>query len=226
MRSSPALAPDQLLLEAGDQPARPELEQLVAAVAAFERLAVDAADVVDHHVVAVLGRALHGLERREPVAQAARSRRRSAPRRPGARAGRPRGPCTRRAWRAGRTPISIENCERLPLGRQLAGTSSSGSPTGAIPALVDRVRVPAPERAPQRLVEDRLAAEPADHDRRRHLALAEAGHAHLAAELARGLLDAALDLLGRDLRLDAHARLGQLGDACLDAGGHGDRARR
>ena len=51
----------------------------------------------------------------------------------------------------------------------------------------------------------RLAAEAADDDRRRHLALAEAGDAHLAAELAGGLLDSALDLIGGDLGVHAHA---------------------
>ena len=43
MRSSPARGAQQLLLEARDQPARAELEQLVAALAALERLAVDRA---------------------------------------------------------------------------------------------------------------------------------------------------------------------------------------
>ncbi len=41
-----------------------------------------------------------------------------------------------------------------------------------------------------------------------------------ATELARGLLDAALDLLGGDLGLDAHARLGKLGDGGGDGVGH------
>ena len=85
-----------------------------------------------------------------------------------------------------------------------------------MPALVDRVDVPAAERAAQRLVEHRLAPEPADHHRRRDLALAEAVDPQLAAELAGGLLNAALDLVGRDLGVDAHARLRKLCDSCLD----------
>ena len=116
--------------------------------------------------------------------------------------------------------------ERLPFGGKLVRDVELGLSDGRDPGAVDRVGVPAPERAPDGLVEDRLAAEPTDHDRRRHLALAESRDAHLAAELARGLLDAPLDLLGRDFRLDAHARLGQLRDVGFDAAGHGDRARR
>ena len=61
---------DELLLEAGDQPARAELEQLVAALAAVERHAVELAEVVHHDVVAELGGALDGLERGQAVAQA------------------------------------------------------------------------------------------------------------------------------------------------------------
>ena len=80
---------------------------------------------------------------------------------------------------------------------------------------VDGVDVPLAERRAQRLVEDRLAAETSDHDRGRNLALAESGDAHLATELAGSLLEAALNLLGRNLGIDAHARLGQFGDIRL-----------
>jgi hypothetical protein len=80
---------------------------------------------------------------------------------------------------------------------------------------VDGLDVPAPERGAHGLVQDTLAADAADDDRRRHLALAEPRDAQVLAERARGLLDAALDLLGRDLRLDADAGLGKLGDGRL-----------
>jgi hypothetical protein len=53
------LAPDQLLLEAGDELARAQHQFHVGGRAALEGLAVHAADEVDHHLVAVLG--LHGL---------------------------------------------------------------------------------------------------------------------------------------------------------------------
>ena len=210
----------ELVLEAGHEPARAELEQLIAPGAALELLAVDAADVVDHDVVARLRGALDGVERRQPVAQPVDLL------------------VDLRIVDMGLAPADLEalvlaelrdradadldrELERLPFGGQLVRDIELGLADRRDPGAVDRVRVPAPERAPDGLVEHRLAAEPADHDRRRHLALAKPGHAHLAAELARGLLDAPLDLLGSDLRLDAHARLGQLGDVCLDAIGHG-----
>ena len=212
----------QLLLEPGHEPARPELEQLIAAGAALELLSADGSDVVHDDVVAVLGRALHGVERRHPVAQPFDL-------------GVDLGVLDLRL-----APADLEalvfaelgggphadldrELERLALGRQLVRDVQLGLTHGRDAGLVDRVRVPPSESAPERLVEDGVAAEPTDHYRRRDLALAEAGDPHLAAELARGLLDAALDLLGRDLRLDAYARFGKLGDACLDAGGHSDR---
>ena len=69
----------------------------------------------------------------------------------------------------------------------------------------------------ERLVEHRLAPEPADHDRRGDLAPAEPGDLHLAPEIARGLRDAPLNLFGRHHGFEPDARLGELGDVCLDA---------
>ena len=209
----------ELLLESRHQPARAELDQLIAPGASLELRSTDGAHVVDHHVVAVLGRALHGVERRQPVAQpvdllvdlgivdlrlAAADLESLVLAEPGRRA---------------HADLDRER-QRLALLRQVADVEL-GLADRRDAGAVDRVRVPAPERAANRLVEDRVAAQPADHDRRRHLALAEAGYAHLAAELARGLLDAPLDLLGSDFGLDADARLGQLGDAGLDGVSHG-----
>ena len=214
----------QLLLESGHEPARAELHELIAAGASLKFLSVDGAHVVDHRVVAVRGGALHRVERRQPVAQpvdllvdlgildlrlAAADLESLVLAELGGRA----------------DPDLDRERQRLPLLGHVAHVELGLAYRGD-PGAVDRVRVPAPERAPDRLVEDRVAAEPADHHRGRNLALAESGYAHLAAELARGLLDAPLDLLGGDFRLDAHARLGQLGDAGLDAVGHGGRARR
>ena len=112
--------------------------------------------------------------------------------------------------------------QRLAVSRQVAdvevGVAHRADARG-----VDRVDVPAAERAAQRLVQHRLATEPADHHWRRHLSLAEAGDAHLAAELASRILDAALDLFGRHLGLDAHARFGELGDVGLDGRHDGRR---
>ncbi len=76
---------------------------------------------------------------------------------------------------------------------------------GAIPAPSMASTYQRAERVAQRLVEDRLAAQLPDDDRRRHLALAKARDAQLAAELASGLQEAALNLLGGHLGLHAHA---------------------
>ena len=94
--------------------------------------------------------------------------------------------------------------QRLALAGQVADVEVGLADRGDA-GPVDRVDVPAAQRAAQRLVEHRLAAELADHDGRRNLALAKAGNAQLAAELAGGLLDAALDFVGGHLGLHAHA---------------------
>src|SRR3712207_9138143 len=52
--------------------------------------------------------------------------------------------------------------------------------------VVDRALVPAGQRGAHGFVEDGLAAELADDHRRRDLALAKAGDAHLATELGGG----------------------------------------
>ena len=62
------------------------------------------------------------------------------------------------------------------------------------------------------LVEDGVAPDALDDDGGRDLALAEARDAQVAPELAGGAVERALDLGGGHLRLDADARLGQLGD--------------
>jgi hypothetical protein len=70
---------------------------------------------------------------------------------------------------------------------------------------VDRGRVPGADRVAHRLVEHGVAAHALHDDGRGRLAGAEPGHAQPATEAARGLLDAALDLLGGHFRLHAHA---------------------
>ena len=205
----------QLLLEAREQPSRPELEQLIAGLAALERR---------RRRRGRCSRRPGGRRSRPagPRSRASRSGRaaprargRSSRRRRWARAVRPRVPCTRPAGRAdGRRSRSRTPAAALPAGR--SPTFRSGSPIGEIPASSIASTYQLPSALAQRLVEHRLAAEAADHDGRRNLALAEAGHAHLAPELARGLLHAALDFLGRDLGLDPNSRLRQFGDAGLD----------
>jgi hypothetical protein len=85
---------------------------------------------------------------------------------------------------------------------------------------VDGRRVPAADRVAHRLVEDRLAAHPLHDNRRRRLAGPEAGDADALPEALGRLRHAPLDLLGRHLRLHAHARLGELCDSGLYLGGH------
>ena len=76
------------------------------------------------------------------------------------------------------------------------------------------------ERVSDGFLEHRLAPDALQHQRRGHLALAKTRQLQLAPELARALLDAALDLAGRHLHLHAHARLGELGDGGLQGRGH------
>ena len=110
VRVSPALAPEQALLEAGDQVAGAELDELVAALAARERLRA---------------RLAVGCVRR---AASRRSRRpRSRPRRPGAR---------RSRRRARRSRIASISCVDLLVGdRRLAARPTSRplySPSSAL----------------------------------------------------------------------------------------------
>ena len=112
---------------------------------------------------------------------AARPRPRPPRRRSRARACRPPAPCTRPAWRSGRTPISIENVSGWPWPGS-SPMSSSGSPTGTIAAASIAAEYQDADRVAHRLVEHGVAADPLDHDRRGRLAGAEAGDAQVAAE--------------------------------------------
>ena len=123
----------ELLLEAGDEPPGPELDELVAPLAALERDVVDRALVVHDDEVAVLGRLLEGLQAREALAQRldlAVDRRR---RRPVASRLPTSTPLYSPSSAFGRTPISIENVSGSP-SPGMSPTFSSGSPTGAMPA--------------------------------------------------------------------------------------------
>ena len=175
--------------------------------------------VVDHDVVAVRCRALDGLECGEAVAQ------------------RLEFPVDRRVVDMRLAASDLETLvgtergdgahsdldrerQRLALGGQIADVEL-GLADGHDPGAVDCVDVPAAERAAKRFVEHRLAAEAADHHRWRDLPLAESRDSHLPPELARCLLEAALNLLRGHLRVDADARFRKLGDACLDRRGRG-----
>src|SRR4051794_6234729 len=208
----------ELLLEAGDEAARPELDELVGALAAGEGLTVDRAVVVHDDEVALRGGAVGRVELGEALAELLDL---GVDRLVGdlglaaadldALVGAERG---RRAH---------PDLDREDQGLALAGQGRHvdlGVTHRDDARGVDRVGVPAPERLAHGLVEDGVAADAPDDHRRGHLAPAEARHAELAAEGARGLLDALLHLGGGDLRLDAHARLGKLGDGGLDVVRH------
>ena len=122
------------------------------------------------------GGAVHGLQAREALAQPIELGLR--PRRPGPppRPCPPRAPCTRRASPRAGPPTSIENESSSPASGS-DGTFSSGSPTGRDPGVQERPLVPLRERVAKRLLQHGLAADPLDHELRRDLALAKAGHA-------------------------------------------------
>jgi hypothetical protein len=212
--SKPA-ASDALLLEAGDQPPRAELEQLVAPFAALERLAIELAAVVHDDGVARGGGAVDGLELAHLLAQRPELAVDGLVGHVGLALAdlEPRVVAERR--RRAHADLDREG-ERLALAGQVAEVELRVADRDDA-RLVDGLDVPAAEGLADGLVEDRLAAHPLDDHRRRDLALAEAGDAHLATQRARGLLEPLVDLGCRNLRLDAHARLGQLGDARLDA---------
>ena len=90
--------------------------------------------------------------------------------------------------------------ERLPCAGS-SPRSSLGSPTGTMPGGLDRLGVPARERVANGFLEHHLAADALDHQRRGHLAAAEAGELQLAAELRGLALEPALDLAGGHLHL-------------------------
>ena len=114
----------------------------------------------------------------------------------------------------GLTPTSIENVEALALARQLVhvelGVADGDDARGD-----DRLLVPLGKRVADRLLDDGLAAEPLDDHLRRHLALAKAGHLHLAGQLLCGAVHPLFDHVGLDGYVQAHARFGQLGQLGL-----------
>ena len=105
--------------------------------------------------------------------------------------------------------------ERLALRRQLAQIELRVAHRHDAGAL-DRVGVPAGERVAHCLLEHDLAADPLDDQRRGHLPAAKAGQLQLTPQLLRLALQPALHLARRHLHLQAHARVPELGDGCLE----------
>ena len=178
------------------------------------------ADEVDHDEVALGGRALDGLERARAARAAARARLSIAlvvDARP--RGGRPRGPCSRRARPSGARRSRSRSAAARP---RRAGRR--GRARARRRGRRRRRRSPrrtSRQRLAHRLVEHRLAADALDHDAAAGtLPLRKPGmlSSRPSCRAARG--DALLDLVGGHLGLDAHARLGQLGDGGVDGGWH------
>ena len=138
-------------------------------------------DVVHDDEVALAGGALDRLEAapaRSRSCSSSASTRLVVDR--GLARGRPRGPCSRRACAVGRTPISIDERQRLALGRAGRRGRASGRRPGRCRPRRSRRRTSG--RASSRTASSSTASRPTrlDDDRRRDLALAEAGHAHVA----------------------------------------------
>ena len=219
MRSSPAAARLELLLEAGHEPARAELDHLVAALPAGKGLAVEGAEEVHHHEVAGGRGPLDGLELGAALAHALELGLDRLGRDDGLAAADLEALVLAEPRRRPHADLDRE-AQRLALAGQLVHVQV-GLADRHDARVVDRRGVPAGQGAAHRLVEHGLAADALDDHGRRDLAGAEAGDAEVAAELAGGVGEPAFDLVRRHLRLDAHARLGQLGDRGGDGGGHG-----
>src|SRR3712207_9016422 len=108
-------------------------------------------------------------------------------------------------------PLERELERRALLGQRLEVHARVADRRHA--GLADRALVPAGERAADGLVEHGLAADSLEHDLRGDLALAEPGDLEVVAERLRGRLQLALEVLGRDLDVDPHARVLELARA-------------
>src|SRR5271165_858577 len=224
---------EQTLLEAGDQVAATQFDQLVAAIAAGQLLQVHAtqrslllggvghdqrAHVVDDDEVALAGRTIHALKAREALAHRldllldrVLADSRLAAGHLEARVLAQLGP---------RQHADLDReLERLSLGRQLAERHLRIAHRDDAGGL-DGVGIPAREGVAHGSLEDGLAADALDHERGRHLALAEARQLQLAPELMRLALQSPLHLAGGDLHLQTHARVRQLGHGGAHGGWH------
>ena len=172
---------------------------------------------VDHDRVAGGGRRARPAPGWRSPRAGGRARPRSPRRGPRSRPCRPRGPCHSPSSAFGRTPTSIVNAQLLALGGQLADVELRVADRGDA-GLEQRPLVPLGQPVAKRLLDDRLAADPLDHQLRRHLALAKAGHLHLAGERRRGAVDALGERLGLDRDVDLDPRLGELCDLGLHQG--------
>ena len=215
---------DELLLEARDQAAAAELDELVVALAALERLAVDRALVVDHDEVAA----------RPPRARPSRASR-------AARAGARARASTRSSSTCGLAPADLEargsrRASRSGARRSRSRTAAAGPRAAGRRGRASARRSGAIFASPiasayQPPIELRTASSSTYSRPTRRmktcggtLPLRKPGTRVSRASASGGLREALLDLGRGDLGVDADARLGQLGDAGLQGGGH--RGRR
>src|SRR5215211_1065853 len=208
----------QLVLEAGYQPAGADLGQVAARLAALEGLAADRSAEVHDHEVALPRLPLHGLERGHRLAQPLELGldllgidRWFAP----ADLNTPPVP---ELGRRAHPDLDRERERGAPLGQ--VAEVELGVADGGQAGVVQGLLVPARKRATDGFVENGITPDLLDHDLRRDLALAKAGHAHLAADGAGGRPELMLEGLGRYLHIHADTRLAELGGGRLDHSGH------
>ena len=187
------LGADQLLLEALDQAAAAELEQVVGGGAALEGLAVEQALEVDQQRVALGGGPLDRLELGEALPDPLDLAVDDVVGDLGL------GPADLEALVVAELGLGADadlelEAERLALGLGGRDDLDAGVADRADPGAEQRPFVPLGQRVADRLLEHGAEAEPLDHQRRRRLALAEAGQPHLAGEAAGGAVDALLDV--------------------------------
>ena len=222
VRSSPAAPPSSCSSKPGTSRPDPSSSRKPRRLAALEGLAVDAAGEVDHHVVAVGGLALHGLERGERLAHAlelglhlVRVDLRLAAADLDARR-------SRRAWPAAHADLDREG-ERGALLGQVARCPPCGSADGGDA----RRRCTASSYQPgsaaaHRLVEHAPRGPPAGaRPAPAPCRLRKPGTFMLAPDLARRRCATSRSMrVARDLHLHAHARVAELRGGGLHGGRH------
>ena len=207
---------DEPGVELRQQAGGAELDEEVLRLAALERLAVDPALEVDQQRIAGRGGSLDRRQAREPLAQPLELR------------------LDRLVGHLGLGAADLEPAVLAELGRRphedLDRERQLLAVAGELvevdlrvadrvdPGLEQRPLVPLRERVAERLLDDGLAADPLDHHLRRNLALAEAGHLHLAGERLGGAVDALCDEVGLDRDVDLDLGLGEFGDGRLHRG--------
>ena len=209
----------QRLLHLCQQALGADLDHVVARGRAFEWLAVRRPFEVDHHQVAACGGPVDGADAREALAEAVELGG------DGVGGHLDLGATDLEAavgaeLRPRPDPDLDRELEGLAGGRQIRHVEARVADRRD-PRLEQRPLIPLGQRVAERLLEHRLAPHPLHHQGRRHLAAAEPGNPHLAAELACRALDPLLDGVGIDADVEADAAVGELGDR----GAHGERER-